>query len=231
MQPVFIYATRNSYPLDKIIFNRYLAQTPIAIQQQIKAYRRWEDAQAMLLGRMLLKKALGHFNFPKNVLAQIQYSTQGRPFIEETIDFNLSHSGEFVVCAISKGTRLGIDIELIRPMDLSEYQSAFRVIEWNKIHQNSDPILAFYQSWTIKEAAIKAHGEGLGISLDQVAIHPNKVILEQKAWHYHSINPDDRYACHLVTETAHPEIKLLPIFEPDLLDQLDEASLRNQLQS
>ncbi len=82
--------------------------------------------------------------------------------------FNLSHSGDYVLCAVdmsgNKETEIGCDIERIQKINLkiaerffceSEYQ--FIVSQKTKTKQME----AFYRYWVLKESYVKATKKGL----------------------------------------------------------------------
>jgi 4'-phosphopantetheinyl transferase len=82
------------------------------------------------------------------------------------LDFNLSHSEDSAALAVSSGMELGVDIELIRPIEedilpqiLSEAEQ--RQFEALPAARQSDALL---ESWTRKEACLKALGTGLQAS-------------------------------------------------------------------
>lgn len=76
--------------------------------------------------------------------------------------FNISHSGEWVVCAIDNDS-VGIDVERIKPIDLGIAKRFFDPIEFDYIMQQPAELRfdAFYETWTFKESYIKATGLGL----------------------------------------------------------------------
>jgi 4'-phosphopantetheinyl transferase len=104
------------------------------------------------------------------------YSQYGRPHLDsggrgESIEFNISHSGNIVVLAFARNRRIGIDIEHVRSdfstteiaqrfFSLAE-REALRQVPLDQRHE------AFFTCWTRKEAFIKALGEGLSHPLDQ----------------------------------------------------------------
>ncbi len=75
------------------------------------------------------------------------------------IDFNISHSNHFVVCAISTNCKIGIDIEQIKPTSLFDFKDRFSEEEWKIILTSDNTYFWFYYYWTAKEAAIKADVE------------------------------------------------------------------------
>lgn len=89
----------------------------------------------------------------------ISFNKYGKPFIlnHPNIDFNISHSGNYVVLGISYVGKIGVDIELIdNNTDIELKEVAFNSFE----SQYIDNILDFYILWTKKEAYLKCCGVG-----------------------------------------------------------------------
>jgi 4'-phosphopantetheinyl transferase len=105
----------------------------------------------------------------------------GKPYLSNShLQFNLSHSGELALCAVADGRAVGIDIELIRPMDDldSVAERFFSAQERAALHEldGEVKVRAFFACWTRKEAYIKAIGLGLAQPLDafDVALAPGE---------------------------------------------------------
>jgi 4'-phosphopantetheinyl transferase len=103
------------------------------------------------------------------------FEGNGKPkLLDETIAFNLSHSGGEALLAVSSSP-VGVDLEQIRAdRDLSglarRYFAAAEIQELLQL-DSSDQIHGFYSCWTRKEAFIKAIGEGLSHPLDSFAVN------------------------------------------------------------
>ena len=85
------------------------------MQQILRKYRRWQDAHAYLYGKLLLKEAISQLGFDHS-LEFMQKTKYGKPYFKNNdFGFNISHSGEYIVCVISTDEKqnLGIDIEEI----------------------------------------------------------------------------------------------------------------------
>jgi len=98
----------------------------------------------------------------------------GKPYVigQEHMQFNVSHSGDWVLIAISRRGPVGVDVELARP-DLNVLELGATVFTNGELVALS--VLAahaarsaFFRLWTRKEAALKAWG--VGLSLDPRSI-------------------------------------------------------------
>lgn len=205
MVTVDIFYTYFTTPFSAEKWHFYWQQLPEFSQQKINRYRRWQDQHAGLLSALLLKKILLARGYD---LTQVQRSTQGRPFIDESIDFNLSHSGKYVVCAISAKTRLGIDIEQIKPIAVTDFQNYMTAAQWLEISQPTISHEKFFDYWTIKESVMKADGRGLLIPLLDIHTAGNQARVDEKIWFIHKIPITTAYACHLATDKENCQIQV-----------------------
>lgn len=111
---------------------------------------------------------------------QIAFSKNqfGKPKVYgEPIKFNLSHSSNFALVAISREVDVGVDVETItNEIDhLDIAKRYFNRSEYLEIlsAQQANQKRIFYKFWTGKEAVIKAIGEGLNIPLSSFSITSN----------------------------------------------------------
>ena len=202
-----IFYTDISFPRNETEFNIYLDKLPQSLKNKVFKFRRWQDSYASLFSKLLLKAALLNCSFSSFTFNDLQYTSLDRPFIEENIDFNLSHSGDFVVCALSNEGKVGIDIEEVKPINLEHFESQFTANEWLNITDAIDPYREFYSYWTKKEAILKASGEGLNIPLKQVQLFDDYGVLNKNKWHIKEYYLADNYSVHLASETTiNPKI-------------------------
>lgn len=84
--------------------------------------------------------------------------------------YNLSHSDEFTVIALSDG-ETGVDIQKIRETDLRLADRYFSKSEAEYVKNSPDPQEAFFEVWTAKEAYLKALGAGLNRPLNSFTVN------------------------------------------------------------
>jgi 4'-phosphopantetheinyl transferase len=135
---------------------------------------------------------------------------RGKPRIDPALSrvelaFNLSHTTGFVACAISTGVEVGIDVESLarKPADRDIAQRFFSPPEV-AILRDAAPERqreTFFRFWTLKEAFIKATGEGLSRPLDSfsfaldpvaIAFHPPDAD-EARQWTFFEQRPTPRH--------------------------------------
>jgi 4'-phosphopantetheinyl transferase len=93
---------------------------------------------------------------------------------ERTVEFNLSHSHEVALVAVTEDREIGIDVEWVREnFAFDEVAQRFftaRELAALKALPHHLQREAFYKCWTSKEAFLKAKGTGLSGELDEVEI-------------------------------------------------------------
>ena len=180
---------------------------------KIQRFKNWEDAQLSLLGKLLLINGLCKHGGNKEILKELKLTAYNKPYLENGPEFNLSHSGKYVICAISDQTKVGVDVEKIENINLDDFQNQWSTDEWKTISGNPEPVNQFYKFWTRKEALIKADGRGMSLSLPEIDVRFNMTAIEGKKWFFYEIVFDKQYVCHLVSENENENIERQMIFD------------------
>ena len=90
-------------------------------------------------------------------------------FVREGMDFNISHSGNFVICAVSDRT-VGADIETVgRNQDLAKAVMRPRELEIFLGSDEEHREELFARIWTVKESYMKEYGK------DTIEIHSDAI--------------------------------------------------------
>lgn len=125
----------------------------------------------------------------------------GKPnLLNQALNFNLSHSEERAVIAITQHQEIGIDIERVqmhfnpalakRFFSHSEYAALMSLAKENQA-------AGFFRIWTKKEALIKAIGRGLAISLSSFAVSEqaktDHLDFDHAEWIVQSLDQQDAY--------------------------------------
>ncbi|HEX8139722.1 MAG TPA: 4'-phosphopantetheinyl transferase superfamily protein [Pyrinomonadaceae bacterium] len=134
--------------------------------------------QRYIVAHLALRLILSQYQGESPDRLRFRSNAYGKPALDleeveggcETLHFNLSHSEDLALLAVSRGRALGVDIESIRP-DFAHQQIAERFFSEREaatldaLPRSLQPE-AFFNCWTRKEAYIKARGEGLSLALD-----------------------------------------------------------------
>ncbi len=107
----------------------------------------------------------------------ITISTNGKPYLKnhERLHFNVSHSGEWIVCALSD-MPVGVDIEQVVAVPPLMYRDHLAHEEYVALRslppykQNE----YFFRLWTYKESYLKMTGEGLLNNLTTIVLTPDR---------------------------------------------------------
>ncbi|MFO0950317.1 MAG: 4'-phosphopantetheinyl transferase superfamily protein [Isosphaeraceae bacterium] len=129
-------------------------------------------------GRGSLRNILGAQVCHDPAALVFRYGLHGKPSLAVPdgtgLEFNLTHSGDLALCALTIGRAMGVDVEQLRPMTEAERiidryftereQAAFLR------HGPDDRPSAFFRGWTRKEAFLKVTGDGLTRPLDSFEV-------------------------------------------------------------
>ena len=89
---------------------------------------------------------------------------------------------------MDNSSRVGIDIEEIKPIDPLEFKSQMTNFEWESINQSKNKLYAFYLYWTQKESVIKAYGKGLSVPLHSFEIKNHSCLLDRNLFYVREIS-------------------------------------------
>lgn len=109
------------------------------------------------------------------------YGPHGKPYVDgqRSIYFSLSHSGDYVLLAISE-EEIGADIQLRKDVDFSKIGKHFMTQQEYETWVNQDKDLQkelFYQIWAGKEAYLKLTGEGMTAGFQTVWLDVEKATI------------------------------------------------------
>jgi 4'-phosphopantetheinyl transferase len=133
-------------------------------------FHRALDRHRYMLARAQLRTLLGRYlDYPARTL-RFDYSANGKPELPsiaagDHVRFNISHAGQLALCAVSRATALGVDVEADHPQ-LDVHAIARRYFGERELARLRPlPSLEardwFLQQWTRKEALAKAQGVGM----------------------------------------------------------------------
>lgn len=152
-------------------------------QQRYERFRFERDRHIYLVAhamtRALLARALTESD-PRRL--RFCQGPHGRPELaameasSNPLRFNLSHTHGMVACGLTWGADIGVDVEHVdRRLDMESL--APNVLASGELEQlrrlpHSGRRARFFEFWTLKEAYLKAVGQGLGLPLASIDFRP-----------------------------------------------------------
>ncbi len=171
-------------------------------QARIKRLHKAQDRTRFIKARGAMRLLLGcYLATPPEELSFV-YGPRGKPFLASpasVLTFNLTHTGNMALLAISREAAIGIDLEQVREKP-NFHAIAGRVFD-ETIQQELSPLEgvalaeAFFFHWTAYEARMKAIGNGI------FSDHNPTRDAELQSMHF---IPEEGYLAAVVMEGATP---------------------------
>ncbi|HEY85092.1 MAG TPA: 4'-phosphopantetheinyl transferase superfamily protein [Chloroflexi bacterium] len=179
------------------------------------------DRLKFIVGRGILRQILSRYLAVQAEEIQFSYGSQGKPALAipatQNIQFNLAHSRNLALYAVTCKQKAGIDVEYIRRLDdMAQMAARFFSPRENAAFQRlpeKDKPAGFFNCWTRKEAWLKACGDGLTRPLDQFDVtltpgDPARILsirnapAEAARWQLQAFQPAPNYVAALAVEDA-----------------------------
>jgi 4'-phosphopantetheinyl transferase len=152
-------------------------------QGRYAGYRREVDQLRFLTGRSLIRgvtaQALG---VPaSSVVLDASCFDCGKPHgkprvVGSALEVSVSHSGDWVVLAVTEGTPVGVDVEELRAAEVDDLAGvAFSPTELATFGAvpAAERRGAFFTYWARKEAVLKATGKGMSVAMSKLTLSPH----------------------------------------------------------
>lgn len=130
------------------------------------------DRRRFIVARSVLRTILGRYLGCTPADVRFTYGAHGKPVLLDDARetrFNLAHSEDFAVYAVTRGRDVGVDVERVRHrFAFTEIAERFFSAAERAALQRLPPrqrARAFFRCWTRKEAYVKARGDGLTFPL------------------------------------------------------------------
>lgn len=178
---IFVYAADAAILYDDTVFAAGYDLVSEFRRERVSRKIRRKDQNLSLGAEILLSACLRKHGVEAY---QLRYGEYGKPYLEACCDqkgcwhtenllsFNLSHSGERVMCVIAD-QEVGCDVERVKDVNLAfgrrffapqEYEQVACLSGKNKKNQ------MFFRIWTQKESYIKATGKGIAIPMESFCV-------------------------------------------------------------
>lgn len=186
-------------------------------KQKAEKFRSLDDRSRFIVARSGLRKILGNYLgiAPQSIgFSQNRY---GKPFLADDnnrLRFNLSHSNELALIAVTIEGEIGIDLEYVNVNFeiLNTAASVFSTVEMEMLRNMNLSLqtAAFFCGWTRKEAFLKALGQGFSYAPKQITVsilpEDSNVSLKTnefqkvRSWSLRSLPVGDNYRAAIAVE-------------------------------
>lgn len=150
----------------------YLNQITLERREKILRLKSIQ-AQALSMGAEILLKKAVFKSFGINKELDIKMGFHGKPsFINDPeIHFNLSHSGNYVVCALA-GDDVGVDLQRMKELNLALARRYFakEEVKWLFDLPVEKQKKGFFDLWSIKESYMKYTGKGFALPMKTFSV-------------------------------------------------------------
>jgi 4'-phosphopantetheinyl transferase len=216
---------------------------PLLNQEEQDRYRRFHfdhDRHTYLAAHTLVRMTLSRYAACSPASWRFIRGPHGKPEIKPAADlpalgFNLSHTKGLVACSVALDCICGVDVEKIRPMKdmagIAETVFSNAEIEaWESADEAEKPD-NFFKLWTLKEAYIKATGQGLSAPLKDISFDIGSPLiraslandqLADEGWHFHHWKPATTHHLAVAVKSAVTSHRIV-CYELDLTGSLDSC--------
>jgi len=156
------------------------------------------DRERFIAARGLLRTILAEYLDADPRELRFRSGAHGKPELEDTassLRFNLSHSDDLMLLAVTHARDIGVDLEFMRS-DVPFESLADHYFDpedaWDlRLLPAAQRAWKFYDVWTCTEARLKAHGVGLANGFQ---------VVEPDRWSLLKLTPTAGYAAALAVE-------------------------------
>lgn len=192
-----VYIARVDVLQDAALFAARYASLPAERKAKVDALRSEQDKRLSLGAWLLLAYALQK----KGIAApRLAYSENGKPYLADHADvhFNLSHSGEAVMCAVSDSA-VGCDIQEICNVDTAMAKRFFHPEEQARLAAApvEEQRTLFCRIWAAKESFVKLLGSGISRGMRDFSVDfaGAPCIRGEKTYYIKEVGSDGYAAC------------------------------------
>ena len=155
-----------------------------AERERVSRFKVSSARDQYVVGHGLLRIALGRYLRVNPPDIRFRAGPHGKPELDGTqnLSFNLSHTDDSVIIAVTRSGAVGVDVERVRknldPLDLATRFFSGQETAWLRSQPEPDRFASFFACWTAKEAYIKACGKGLSMGLGDFSLIPDREEME-----------------------------------------------------
>jgi 4'-phosphopantetheinyl transferase len=234
---------------DTELLGRYRELLTDDERAQERRFHFLKDQHQYLITRALVRTVLSRYTGVPPHVWRFSKNAHGRPEVGAPhaaigqLAFNLSHTRELVICAVAHGRMIGVDTENLtrEGMELESLERCFAPpeLEALRVVPRAMQPACLFEYWTMKEAYMKARGQGLSIPPEhivfdltvpaavRVSLHPS-LGDDAGRWHFWLLKPTRRHLVAVCASDARRATLRLRQVVPLVADEACEYSVVRQ---
>ena len=153
----------------------------LSVEEREKAARlRFDrDRRRFVIRHVMLRIVLARYLDEEPAALRFLFGPHGKPMLGDggdkaALSFNMSHSADIALCAVTRNRRVGLDVEwCLRKVDdveMAGWCFSTREAETLRELPVGRQVHAFFALWTCKEAYLKAVGRGMSFPMNEVEV-------------------------------------------------------------
>ena len=191
------------------------------------------DRRRYWAGRGQLREILGALTGTDASELTFSYNARGKPKLTTPKNapswhFNLAHADSLALVSVTRAGKIGVDLERIRPLGEAEWivENLFSKSDrawWNSLPPG-ERTRAFFLMWTLKEAYVKAMGQGLGGTVNQIQPDdrtPTSAGMASASddwgigwdWRFRPLYPDTDYVASVIVRDPEKRVNRMHYWE------------------
>lgn len=159
-----IYAIQyENINLDRIVFEKLPNKILKDLEKRLKEVTASTKRKRIVIGDLFTKFIVGRELRLNMSDVVIKYGMYGKPYLDGSLHFNISHTNQYIACAINTKEEVGIDISKIReciPEIIKPYLKDMEYEYFLKLPCRLRSEL-LHKIWSLNESYCKLDGRGL----------------------------------------------------------------------
>jgi 4'-phosphopantetheinyl transferase len=195
-----------------------------------------------LIGRVFLREVIAAYSGGPAADLEFESNASGKPRLKTSVDgaplsFNFSHGADLMACAVTRLGEVGVDVETISQdrgmVEVADHYFSSIELAGLEALGAVDQQSQFFRIWTLKEAYIKARGEGHSQALDSFSFYclqPNTIRLvargeEVDGWSFWSLQPVAGQMIAVAVQSAGANLRVFSRNSQGIQQELPLTSL------
>jgi len=139
-------------------------------------FRYYADYVSYIVAHALLRQSVSAIAGVTPDCVKIRRAQNGKPellqdSVTTPIRFNLSHTEDMVMVALARDVEVGVDVERLDRKfapEIVEYLCSAEEAQEISLLSTQHQSVAYIELWTLKEALVKASGQGLRVRINEI---------------------------------------------------------------